>query len=87
MVIRFFGPFERLAEKEARIELSKPISTQEMLEMLASRYPGFARYSAETNDVELSAHIMLIRNGVPLRLADRIEDGDCINVFLPVTGG
>lgn len=87
MVIKFFGPFEKLAEKEVRIELKEPIATQEMLRMLASLYPGFAHYSAQKSDVELSAHLMLIRNGAPLKLADRIEDTDCIGIFLPVTGG
>jgi len=87
MVIKFFGHFEKLAEKEVRIGLKEPISTQEMLQMLASRYPGFARYSAKRNDVELSAHVMLIRQGAPLKLADRIEDKDRIDILLPVTGG
>ncbi len=87
MVIQFFGPFEQLAEKEVRIELKKSVSTQEMLQMLASRYPALACYADKGNDAELSAHMMLIRNGAPLKLADRIEDTDCINIFLPVTGG
>ena len=87
MVIKFFGPFEKLAEKVVRIGLKESISTQEMLHMLASRYPGFARYSTKTNDAELSAHVMVIRNGAPLKLADRIEDNDRIDILLPVTGG
>ena len=87
MVIRFFGPFEKIAEKEVRMELKEPISTQEMLQMLASRYPGFARYSVTKNDAELSAHVMLIRNGVPLKLADRIQNKDCVNIVVPVVGG
>lgn len=87
MVIKFFGPFEKLAEKEARIELKKPISTQEMLQILASRYPGFTRYSDTKNDAELSAHVMLIRNGVPLKLADRIQNKDCVSIVVPVVGG
>lgn len=87
MVIKFFGPFEKLAEKRIRIELKEPMSTQDLLQMLASRYPGFARYSAKTNDVELSAHVMLIRKGELLKLADRIEDNDLIDILLPVMGG
>jgi molybdopterin converting factor small subunit len=87
MLIQFFGPFEQLAEKEVRIDLKEPVSTREMLQMLASQYPGFARYSVTKNDAELSAHMMLIRNGAPLKLADKIEDGDCVSIFLPVTGG
>lgn len=55
--------------------------------MLASRYPGLARYSVQKNDVELSAHVMLIRDGTPLKLADKIEDEDCIDILLPVAGG
>ncbi len=55
--------------------------------MLASRYPALACYADKGNDAELSAHMMLIRNGAPLKLADRIEDTDCISIFLPVTGG
>jgi len=87
MVIKFFGPFEKLAEKEVRIELKKPISTQDMLQMLASRYPGFAPYSTKRDDAELSAHVMFIRNGASLKLTDKIEDKDCVNILLPVVGG
>jgi molybdopterin converting factor small subunit len=87
MLVKFFGPFEKLAEKEVRIELEEPISTQEMLQMLASRYPGLARYSVQKDDAELSAHVMLIRDGIPLKLTDKIEDKDCVDIFLPVAGG
>jgi molybdopterin converting factor small subunit len=87
MLVKFFGPFEKLAEREVRIVLDEPISTKEMLQMLASRYPGLARYSMQKNDVELSAHVMLIRDGTPLKLADKIEDEDCIDILLPVAGG
>lgn len=87
MVIRFFAPFEELAEREVRIELEEAISTQELVTMLASRYPGFARYSAAREYGELSAHIMFIRNGAPLKLTDRIENTDHISVLVPVTGG
>jgi molybdopterin converting factor small subunit len=87
MVIRFFGPFENLAEKETRITLKEPISTGAMIQMLADRYPGFARYAAKQDDVDLGAHVMLVRNGAPLKLADTIEDADSIHILLPVTGG
>jgi aldehyde:ferredoxin oxidoreductase len=38
MVITFFGPFEKLAEKELRIELQEPISTHEISQMFAFHY-------------------------------------------------
>jgi len=87
MVIRFFGPFEKLAEREIRIELKKAISIQDLVKILASRYPGFASYSSATTNSELSAHVMFIRNGAPLRLTDRIENTDHISILVPVTGG
>ena len=64
MVIRFFGPFEKLAEKEIRIELKRTISTQDLLKMLASRYPGFASYSSEATDSEFS--LTLCSSGMEL---------------------
>ncbi|MBW2058301.1 MAG: MoaD/ThiS family protein [Deltaproteobacteria bacterium] len=87
MVIRFFGPFEQQAGREVRIRLEKPISARETLQILASRYPGFARFLEAEDDARLSAHLMLVRNGVPLRLADMVDDKDCIDILLPVTGG
>ena len=87
MVIRFLGPFRKLAEREIRIELEEAISIQELVKILASRYPGFARYSGTKEYGELSAHVMFVRNGAPLKLTDRIENTDHISVLVPVTGG
>jgi len=87
MVVKFYGPFEDLAEKEVSFELKKPVSIQEMLQMIADRYPGFAQYCAKKDDVDLAAHVMIVCNGKPLRLMDRVDDKDAVNVLLPVTGG
>ena len=87
MVVKFFGPFRDLAAREATIELDEPISTRKMLGLLAERYQGFSPYADEGNEAKLFAHVMFLRNGTPLKMADRIEDTDQIDVVLPVTGG
>jgi hypothetical protein len=87
MLVRFFGPFIKLAEQEVAIDLKKPISIRELITMLASRYPGFAQYAGREHDVELFAHIMFVRSGAPLKSTDKIYNEDQINVLLPVTGG
>ncbi len=87
MIVRFFGPFDRMAEKEARMDLEQPISLRDLLCSFRSRYPGLAPYLDEETDLGLSAHIAFIRNGKPVKLDDIIEDGDTLDAFLPVTGG
>jgi molybdopterin converting factor small subunit len=87
MLIRFFGPFESLAERETEICLESPLAVDEMIGLLASRYPGMARYAGIATDAELSAHLVILRDGRLLKLADRIADRDCVQILLPATGG
>lgn len=65
MVITLYGPFDKLAEKKVRIQLGEPISTQEMIRMLAFRYPGFARYADKSDDAEPPAHRGGLTNQLP----------------------
>ena len=87
MIVEFFGPFDKLAEKRIEIRLKHPMATDELLRMLADRYPGFAKYCRLESDAALNAHVMVIRKGAPLKLVDEIEDNDTVSILLPVTGG
>ena len=87
MVIRFFGPFARLAAKESHLKLEDPITLRELIERLSSRFNGFEAYAGAADDTELSAYVIFIRKGRHLKLADRIADEDTIEVVLPATGG
>jgi molybdopterin converting factor small subunit len=87
MVIRFFGPFAKLATKESQLKLEDPITLRELIDRLSSRFSGFAAYAGAADDTELSAYVIFIRNGRYLKLADQIADEDTIDVVLPATGG
>ena len=87
MIVHFYGPFEHLIEREARIDLQDPMSVQGLIGLLAFRYSGMARYAGIATDAELSAHLVLVRKGKILRLFDSVEDGDVLQVLLPSTGG
>jgi hypothetical protein len=87
MRIRFHGPFESLAGREAQIELYDPMPVRETLGLLAVRYEGMARYAEMKTDVDLSAHLVFIRAGIPLKLSDIVHDHDTLDVLLPATGG
>jgi molybdopterin converting factor small subunit len=87
MKIRFHGPFESLAGKEARIELTNPIAVRELIALLAARYKGMAHYEEIKTDADLSAHLVFLGAGIPLKLSDIIRDDDTIEVLLPATGG
>lgn len=87
MVIRFYGPFSKIAGKERRLDLEAPITLRALIERLAEAVPGLAPYAEERSDTALAAHVMFIRKGRNLRLSDRLEDGDTLQVVLPSTGG
>jgi hypothetical protein len=87
MIVEFFGPFEKLAEKRLDIPLNAPTRLEHVLRMLSKRYPGFARYCRMESDAALNAHVTIIRNGQPVKLADKIDNKDKISILLPVTGG
>jgi hypothetical protein len=87
MRIRFHGPFESLAEKEARIDLDHPVSVRELLDLICRRYGAMSRYAGIRTDADLSAHLVFLRDGQFLRLSDPVEDGDLIQILLPATGG
>jgi len=87
MRIRFHGPFAALAEKEAQLDLVRPVSVRELLEMICRRYEGMSRFAAIRTDADLSAHLVFLRQGSLLRLSDPVQDGDNIEILLPATGG
>jgi hypothetical protein len=87
MRIRFHGPFESLAEKEARIDLDGPVSVRELLGLVCRRYEAMSRYTGIRTDADLSAHLVFLREGRFLRLSDPVQDGDLIEILLPATGG
>ena len=87
MLIRFFGPFANLAQKESRMKLEDPVTLRELIDRLSSRFSGFETYARAKDDTELSAYIIFIRNGRYLKLTDRVTDEDTVEVVLPATGG
>jgi molybdopterin converting factor small subunit len=87
MRIEFFGPFRRLIGSEIYLELKEPVTLGELIHLLASQYPTLPRGWERSNDAELSAHVMFVKDGRPLKLMDSVEDRDVLQVLVPVTGG
>jgi hypothetical protein len=87
MLIRFLGPFESLAEREAEVRLESPMRVDELIGLLSRRYPAMARYAGIRTDADLSAHLVFVKEGKLLRVSDLVEDRDCLQILLPATGG
>ena len=87
MIVEFFGPYDKLAEKKVRMTLEDSLKLKDVLMMIADRYPGLARYCHAGNDTALSSHMTIIRNGTHLKLADKVHDEDTLSFLLPATGG
>jgi molybdopterin converting factor small subunit len=87
MRVRFFGPFESMAERESEFSLDSPLTVGELIGLLSRRYPGMARYAGIRTDADLSAHLVFVRDGRLLRMSDVVADRDCLQILLPATGG
>lgn len=87
MRILFFGHFEKLFGKELHLHMKRTIILQELINQLSSQYPGFAYFAEKKTDVDLSAHVMFLKDGRPLRLIDSIKNDDIVQVLIPAMGG
>lgn len=87
MQLIFHGPFDKIASKQVEIALSAPAELRRILHILKGRYPGLSTCLSDESDEALSAHIMFLRGGRFLRLAEMVHDEDRVDVLLPVTGG
>ena len=87
MQMIFHAPFDKVAGKSLEIQLTAPASLHEILNGLEVRYPEMSGFLFAKSDELLSAHVMFLRNGRFLKLADIIQDRDRVDVLLPVSGG
>jgi hypothetical protein len=87
MVLRFYGPFLKMAEPEADIALLEPVPLRELIRILANRYPALRSYAAYETDEALGAHAAFVAHGRVLKLSDPVDDSDEVNVLLPMVGG
>jgi molybdopterin converting factor small subunit len=87
MLIRFHGPFEKLAEKEVKVTVEKYIDVRSLLQHLTIIYPKLPFHDIGNPNTELNASIILVKNGAAVRLGDTLTDKDIIDVFIPVSGG
>ncbi len=87
MQLNFHGPFDKIAGSEVEIRLAAPTDLRQILYFLKSRYPEMGKYLIDKDDEMLGAHIMFLRGGSFLRLADMVYEEDQVDVLLPVVGG
>ena len=87
MRIYFFGPFKVMFGREMELEFQGNLSLREFIDLFASRHKGFASIASFDKDSSLSAHICFLRRGRLLKLDDRLQNEDTLQVLLPVSGG
>jgi sulfur carrier protein ThiS len=87
MTLTFYGPFQKMAEREAVISLNEQVSLQRLIHILAGRYPALRPYAAYETDDALGAHVAFVTDGRVLQLSDPVNDNDRVNVLLPMVGG
>jgi len=88
--VMFFAPFRELfGANEREIELEGASDVQELLNILCDsderREKVFDQFG------ELRPYVMILKNGQPVQILDgvqtKLEEGDEIAIFPPVSGG
>lgn len=88
--VKFFAPFRELfGAKESEMELKGAPDVQELLNLLCDsderRDKIFDQFG------ELSSYVMILKNRQPIQILDgvrtKLEEGDEIAIFPPVSGG
>ena len=87
MRIRLFGHFEAMAPKEIEVELERPVVLKKLLKRMAGMFPALAKYASFKTEVEMSAHLMVVKNGKPVKLDDEIQDNDKLYLMTHIAGG
>ncbi|MGP3667330.1 MAG: ubiquitin-like small modifier protein 1 [Candidatus Bathyarchaeota archaeon] len=88
---RFFASLREIAgEKERTLELDKPVTVYEALNILSEFYGEKFReeiFEAET----LTENLTILVNGLNIKTLDGVKtvlnDGDEISIFPPIVGG
>ena len=87
MTLTFYGPFQKMAEREVIVDLPEPVSLRRLIHALAGKFPALRPYAAYDTDEALGAHVVFLANGGVLKLSDPVTNNDQVNVLLPIMGG
>jgi len=88
MQIRFFKPFDELAEKgEIQLKVDKPILVKELFSLIEKQIPSFERYVKKENDEIQSFFVLFVRGDEILKMDECVRDDDVIKVLPPISGG
>jgi len=88
--VRFFAPFRELfCANESEIELKNASDVQELLNHLCNSHERREKIFDQFG--ELRPYVMILKNGQPIQTLDgfrtKLEEGDEIAIFPPVSGG
>jgi|GEM_PF-3013385 molybdopterin converting factor small subunit len=87
--IVLFSPFKELIGQEnLEIPASGPLTVEEILRDIARAYPGLKKFLPEAKDeVIFWGNIVPIKNDVLLKPGAKVEPGDTIYLYPPLSGG
>ena len=88
MKVRFFKPFDEICgQEEIRLDLNGPVEVKDLLEILEGKFPSLKPYLQKAGDEVLSFFVILIRGGEVLKMHDRVNEEDVIQILPPISGG
>ena len=90
ITVKFFAPFRELfGANESEIELRSATDVRELLNHLCNSSERREKIFDQFG--KLNSSVMILKNGQPIQILDgvqtKLEEGDEIAIFPPVSGG
>lgn len=70
-----------------QLEVPDDIRLRDVLSLLARRSQEFEPFAGARNDEWLWGQLLVHVKGEMVRLNDRLQDGDCLELLPPIAGG
>ena len=83
-----FPPYRAgLGPEPLHLEVSDGATLRELLRLLARRSREFDPWARAKSDEWLWGQLLVHKKGEMVRLDDRLDDGDCLELLPPIAGG
>jgi molybdopterin converting factor small subunit len=87
LVVKFYPPFDRLVGlREEILYLQEELRVREFLLKLVGMHPVLDEYISIDSDERQMARMVVVQDGVFLKLDEKLVEGDVLILF-PISGG
>ena len=85
--VKWYAPLDKIFGPVSEVEMDRAVTVAEFLSDLRRREPRLDPYIRFKPEDTLPSGLMILRGDKTLKLADRIEPGDKVDILVGIQGG